>query len=155
SCDLEIDNTTSIFTAAIGMEQDFGILTYDASLARTRSESESPDEYYIQFGQEGGAIVRSPTEGTRARDIPALMAVDTSRTGLTDMYVNSTFRNENVTMAQLNVRMPFRIGSQVNGYFKTGGKLRWLERKNDEEQVGRGGWYYGTTRENPAAIYDS
>lgn len=151
----EIDNTTSIFTAAIGMEQDFGILTYDASLARTRSESESPDEYYIQFGQEGGAIVRSPTEGTRARDIPALMAVDTSRTGLTDMYVNSTFRNENVTMAQLNVRMPFRIGSQVNGYFKTGGKLRWLDRKNDEEQVGRGGWYYGTTRENPAAIYDS
>ena len=40
--------------------------------------------------------------------------------------------------------MPFRLGNSITGHFKTGGKLRWLDRQNDEEQDGRGGLQYGS-----------
>ncbi|HEX7069318.1 MAG TPA: TonB-dependent receptor, partial [Rhodothermales bacterium] len=65
-------------------------------------------------------------------------------TGLNSIFVQSRELNENNTAAQLNVQLPFRIGRQVTGYFKTGGKLRWLDRENDEEQNGRGNLQYGS-----------
>jgi TonB-dependent receptor len=51
---------------------------------------------------------------------------------------------EDETAAQMNVRVPFLLSNSVNGYVKVGGKLRWLDRLNDQSQDGRHGMYSGS-----------
>ncbi len=138
------ENETSIFTGAIGLEQDFNLFRYDVGLARTASRSNSPSDYVWEFMQEGGAFSGAPTPGMHPREVPNLSTVDTSRTGLNNVYVYQTDRDENVTTAQLNIEVPFRLGNQISGLVKTGGKLRWLDRMNDQQQEGAGGMYYGS-----------
>ncbi len=144
---------TSIFTGAIGVEQNFNWIRYDASVARSRSFAESPNNYQWQFSQEGNAFTAAPDRDTQPRDIPAMARVD-SMTALSDIYRFRNEREENVTSAQLNVQMPFRFGNAITGYLKTGGKFRWLDRFNDEEQDGRGGLQYGSGAGSLSAPYE-
>lgn len=135
---------TSIFTGALGVEQDFDRFRYDVGIARTFSRTENPDDYVWTFAQEGNAVRAQPDQDTHPLEIPDMLNVDTLSTGLQDVFVYETTREETETSLQLNVQVPFRLGDRVNGYVKTGGKLRWLERFNDEEQAGRNGLYYGS-----------
>src|SRR5690606_37942027 len=66
------------------------------------------------------------------------------RTGLNNLYVYETDRDESVTTTQLNLQVPFRLVNRVSGHVKTGGKLRLLDRLNDQQQEGAGGLYYGS-----------
>ncbi len=138
------DGTTSIFTGAFGIEQDFNRFRYDASISRTASQSENPDDFTWRFAQEGAAFDIAVDEFTLPTEVQEGAVIDTNTTGLADYYIYSTMREENETAAQLNVQMPFRLGDQVTGYVKAGGKMRWLDRVNDENQIGRGGIYYGS-----------
>lgn len=138
------EGTTSIFTGAIGIEQDFNWIRYDAGFSRTSSQSESPEDFTWRFAQEGNAFQLAVDEFTLPTQVPEAANIDTNATGLAEYYIYGTTREENETAAQLNVQLPFRMGNQVTGYVKAGGKLRWLDRLNDEEQYGRGGIYYGS-----------
>ena len=146
--DTEIsEGTTSIFSGALGAEQDFGWIQYDASLARTTSDTENPDRYTWQFGQEGGVLGPDCVinESTVTADVPYCVVADSTFQRLTSVYVYDETRSENQTMAQLNVEVPFALGSDfLSGTVKTGGKLRWLDRANDQQQVGRAGLEYGS-----------
>lgn len=135
--------TTSIFTGAVGMQQDFDWLRYDVSVARTASRSENPDEKTWVFIQEANAFEGAVGPGTHPNEIPAMATNDSNKTALKEVYVWDTILEENQTSVQLNVEVPFRLGRQVNGYIKMGGKFRWLDRMNDEEQVGRDAFQYG------------
>lgn len=138
------EGTTSIFTGAIGIEQDFNWIRYDAGFSRTSSQSESPEDFTWRFAQEGNAFQLAVDEFTLPTQVPEAANIDTNATGLAEYYIYGTTREESETAAQLNVQLPFRMGNQVTGYVKAGGKLRWLDRLNDEEQYGRGGIYYGS-----------
>jgi TonB-dependent receptor len=133
---------TSLFTGAIGSEQNFNWLRYDMSLARTASRANNPGERTWTFVQENAAF-SGVTNATLANEIPTHATIDTNNTGLSDIYVYDTKRDENQTSIQLNIQMPFRLSNQINGYIKMGGKFRWLDRKNDEDQNGRNGLQYG------------
>ncbi|MDZ7331338.1 MAG: TonB-dependent receptor [candidate division KSB1 bacterium] len=135
--------TTSIFTGAVGARQDFNWIRYDFSVARTASRAESPEDRTWTFVQENAAF-KDVTNETRAKDVPAHATVDSNMTGLSDIYIYDTKRDENQTMVQLNIEVPFRLTKWLSGYLKTGGKLRWLDRTNDENQYGRNGLQYGS-----------
>lgn len=135
--------TTSILTGGVGIEQEFDLLRYDASLSYSSSRTENPEEYTWQFSQEGNVLREIVTEDTRPSDVPDITNVDTL-SGLQEIFVWNTEREENVATAQLNLQLPFQFGTRINGYVKTGGKLRWLDRFNDEEQRGRSGLQYGS-----------
>ncbi len=137
---------TSIFTGAVGVEQDFDWLHYDVSVARTASRTEDPDDRVWNFVQEAVAFDGTVYPYTHPNEIPAMATNDSNLTGLANVWVYDTKREENQTTVQLNVKMPFRLGSLVNGYIKTGGKFRWLDRMNDVEQVGRNGLHYGNNQ---------
>lgn len=147
--------TTSIMTSALGLEQDLGWVLYDIGLARTASRSNSDDDLTWRFGQEGNAFTLAPVDSTTVYDVAMTVKTDSFFTGLTEMYLNDTDRDENVTMAQLNVQVPFRLGNSVNGFVKAGTKFRWLDRMNDLEQEGRGGLYYGSGAGNLSGPLDS
>lgn len=141
------EGTTSIFSAALGAEQNFGWGQYDVSLARTSSEAETPERYTWQFGQEGGVLGPDCVinESTVTADVPYCVEADSTFQRLTSIYVYDEARSETQTMAQLNLQVPFALGDNLlSGYVKTGGKLRWLDRENDQQQVGRAGLEYGS-----------
>ncbi|HLE56405.1 MAG TPA: carboxypeptidase-like regulatory domain-containing protein, partial [Rhodothermia bacterium] len=148
------DGETSIFTGALAVGQDFNWFHYDAGVSRTASRTENPMDYEWRFAQEGDAFDQQPTQGTHPSAIPEFLNIDTTRTGLQNIYVWTTDREENESAVQLNLQFPFRLGSNVNGYLKTGGKLRWLDRFNDEEQDGRNGLYYGSGLGNLSETFE-
>lgn len=137
---------TSIFTGGVGIEQDFDWLKYDLGVARTASRTNNPNERTWHFVQENNGFDFSQIEitpDTPPTLIPTLATNDTFGTALADLWVYDTKRDENQTSFQLNLQMPFHLSRHINGYFKTGGKLRWLDRMNDEERNGRNGLHYG------------
>ena len=137
--------TTSIFTGSLGLEQDFGWIRYDVNLAGTGSRTDRPDERVWTFRETGarfeeGFFVTSETHPTEI--MPHRIPIE-ERTLLLGLYRYDTKREENQTSTQFNIEMPFRLSRQVNGSVKTGARLRWLNRTNDEEQHGRYGLSYG------------
>jgi TonB-dependent receptor len=136
--------TTSIFTGALGIEQDLGFLSYDASISRTASRADNPGERTWRFVQENTSFLTAKvTPETLPSEIPALQTIDTTITGWAQGYIYDTNRKENESAVQLNVKMPFVLTDDISGYVKAGGKMRWLNRSNDEEQNGRDGMQYG------------
>ena len=136
--------TTSIFTGAAGMQQDFGWLSYDFSLARTASRNKNPGDRTWTFVQENAAFQTAKIgPDTAPNQIPLLATIDTTNTGLASGFIYNTKLDENTTALQLNVKVPIRLGTKIKGYIKMGGKFRWLNRRNDQKQDGRDGIQYG------------
>jgi TonB-dependent receptor len=139
-------NDTSILTGALAAEQDFGLFRYDVGISFSTSNAKNPEDLLWRFGKEGDVFTAQPSVETHPNQIPAMVRPDSSM-GLHNLWMRSVEREENVTTAQLNLQAPFRLGSWITGHVRTGAKLRWLDRFNDEEQVGRAGLQYpgGTT----------
>jgi TonB-dependent receptor len=135
---------TQIFTGSLGMKQDFDWIRYDISGAWTASRTKNPNERTWQFVQEYEAFTDTDfPPGTDPKDIVATATNDTFETALAEVWVYDTNREENQQFLELNLEIPFRLSNQINGYLKTGGKLRWLDRMNDVERIGRNGLQYG------------
>lgn len=134
---------TNIFTSALGAEQDFGWMKYDIGASITGSETSAPNEQGFNFVREGGSFVGAVTAETYPTEIPDFATNDSTRIGIQDVYRYDTKRNEDQSTVQFNLQFPFVLSNDFSGYLKTGGKFRWLSRKNNEEQFGRNGLYYG------------
>lgn len=135
--------TTDIYTTAIGAEQDFGWIKYDVGASLSGSKTSAPNEREFNFVREGGAFIGAVTADTHPLDIPSFATNDSTRIGIQDVYRYDSKRNEDQSAIQFNIQLPFIITDDITGYFKTGAKFRWLDRKNDQEQIGRNGLYYG------------
>lgn len=135
--------TTKIFTSTIGIEQDFDRFAFDASVSRLASRRDNSTFNWL-FNQEASGFTGAPDEDTLPTDVPALLNVDSLSTGLQDLFVRDVRLEEDETAVQLNVQVPYYVSDAVSGYVKVGGKLRWLDRLNDETQDGRNGIYYGS-----------
>jgi TonB-dependent receptor len=138
---------TNLFTAALGVTQDFDLFSYDVTLSRTGSYTDDPDNRQWSFSQENNAFPNAPFD-TPPFKLPSLETVDSNKTGFQAAYINSTKRWEYQNSMQLNFKVPFNLLGEVNGYFKFGGSYRWLDRTNDETQWGRDGLQYGQTSVN-------
>lgn len=156
-------STNSIFTGALGLERDFNWINVDASVSRSATLAKNPSNFIYQFDQENAAFIGEPTTSTHPTEIPSMATNDSTLIALQQLFHETTHRNEYVTTTQLNLRFPFHFGDQISGYLKTGGKLRWLDRMNNVERIGRDGLQYGGGRSvfvamdqiNPAYQLDS
>jgi len=145
-------STTSIYTSSVGIKQDFGWMKYDIGAAATGSKTDDPDNYQYRFAQENGAASSSPTATMPLVDAWTLERIDTSLTGLSQIFTYSTNLKERQKMLQLNAQIPFRITDDLAGYIKTGGKFRWLSRDFDQEQWGCGNLQYGGSWTGPVSM---
>ena len=139
----EQNGTTSLFTSALGIEQDFGWLSYDATASRTQSDSESPENIGFTFTDDGSGFEGGQPDrfGVPALNIGPLLRVDSTIT-LSQVYIDDQRLDENQTAFQANIEVPFRLGQWFSGYVKTGGKLRWLDRSFDNNRLARGNLQY-------------
>lgn len=140
---------TSIMTSSLALEQDYKWIRFDVGTSYTLSDVNNPRNYSYRFSQEGNAyqsFQRYP--GMDPREVLPYITPDSSRTGLANLYISELDRNEHNQAAQFNIQAPFRLGDFISGYVKTGGKLRWLQRENNEYQIGEGGMHYNVTETN-------
>ncbi|HKI44563.1 MAG TPA: TonB-dependent receptor [Balneolales bacterium] len=137
----------SIFTGAFGLQRDFNWMSVDIGVSRSGTLAKNPSNYIYQFDQENAAFIGEPTPDTRPSEIPAMATNDSTLIALQQLFHETIHRNENVTGTQLNLKFPFRFSDHISGYLKTGGKLRWLDRMNNVERIGRDGLQYGGGRQ--------
>ncbi len=137
---------TKIFTSALGVHQDFDWIRYDATVSKSGTFNNTPDDRIWQFDQEAGAfsaVAITPT--TPLTMFTQIATVDTNKTQLANVYIYSTRVMENNSSAQFNVQLPFKISEQLSGYIKSGAKFRWLKRSNNQNQEGENGLNYGNS----------
>ncbi len=129
---------TSLVTSALASNQDFGIFKYDGTLSYSRSRSESPENlnFNIQRRGLGYTINADSLFYLPAQQVGTRIRIDSTAV-LESLYATETSLAEDQVGLQLNVEVPFRLGESITGYFKTGGKLRWLDRTYDQNQIGR------------------
>ncbi|MBO8130951.1 MAG: TonB-dependent receptor [Candidatus Marinimicrobia bacterium] len=138
--------TTSLFTGAMGMEQNFGFLSYDFSISRSSSEADMPysGNSIVTFIRERNNLDATKVgPKTDPFDIPDLLTPDSAKTWFSEAYKNSIDRYEKIWSSQLNIKVPYNFGNLLHGYIKFGGKYRHVDRLNDENRVGRWGEQYG------------
>ncbi len=146
---------TNIYTSMLGAHQNFNWIKYDASIGKTGSLNDTPDDRIWQFVQELGASAFPSNvigPNTNLKDIPKLANVDTNYTWLSQIVVNSKRVMENSLSGQFNVEVPFALNEQLNGSFKTGAKFRRISRSNNENQDGAKNLNYGNTPNPNGAI---
>jgi TonB-dependent receptor len=135
---------TSIFTGALGVEQDFSWMQYDFSGSLTNTKTSNPNERTWRFNQEANAFsTYNFPAGTDPRIIPQYANIDTSLTRFAEVWIWDTNRKEKESSTQFNLKFPVSFGNDISGYFKTGAKFRWMSRNNDVEYHGRNGIQYG------------
>ncbi len=135
---------TKIFTSALSAHQDFEWIRYDVAVAKSGTYSNTPNDRIWQFDQEAGAFsTNAITPLTPLTMFPKLASIDTNETQLANVYVYSTRVMENNSSAQFNVKVPFKISEQMDGFLKSGAKFRWLSRSNNQNQQGENGLNYG------------
>jgi TonB-dependent receptor len=135
---------TSVFTGSVSVKQDYDWVRFDAGISRTGSRGRNPNERGWHFSQETGIVYMNiPSKIYDARDIAQYARIDSIDTRLADAYQFDTWRDENQSSVQINVTFPLTVGESVSGYLKAGGKIRGLNRMNDEEVHGISGVQYG------------
>jgi TonB-dependent receptor len=145
--------TTNVFTSALQVHQDFGWIKYDASVAKTGSFNNTPDDRFWQFEQDNGSFPTTAiTPTTPLQEIPRLAVIDTNRTWLAQIISNSYRVMENTSSAQFNVQVPLNFSDQITGFFKAGGKFRWVFRSNNQNQNAAENLQYGNNPNPNGAI---
>jgi TonB-dependent receptor len=144
-------SNSSLYVGGAGVRQDFGWIKYDFSGALTGSENDAPEDYQWRFAQENNASSGKPTAVTPLYDAWQLETVDSTNTGLSQIYQYSTKLTEKQQLLQANVQVPYVLTEDLSGYFKVGGKLKWIDRLYDREQHGCGNLQYGGSWTGPVS----
>jgi TonB-dependent receptor len=128
-------NNTDISVNSLEFKYDFNWLQMDVKVANTASRNELPESPFVEL-KTGPAIPGS-----------AAIAVDTVPESLKTLFVYpgdslvyldninlfSSLYKENQTSITPNLKLPFRLGSWLTGYFKMGGVYRFQKNSNDQK----------------------
>ncbi len=136
-------NTTKIFTTGVNTEQDYGWIKYNVGASYSGSRANNPDDKLWSFVQENNAY--TSTTIRYLKDFQNFTNYNDSATALQYIFGEQITRKENQAVVQLNVQVPFQLTHFLSGYFKMGGKFKYLDRINDEERGGRSNYQYGST----------
>lgn len=146
-------STTNVYTSALAMNQDFEWIKYDASISRSGTATNNPDRRVSEFTQESSALVPDYPLDVPPSELVKYYNIDTIKTNLSALYSYGARTIENTTSAKLNFQLPFKLSDQFTGYIKTGAKLKWVDRSNDQRQYGYSGLQYGSGQSNPVFLY--
>ncbi|RNC84585.1 MAG: TonB-dependent receptor [Balneola sp.] len=153
--DLSIfEGTTEILTTGLSFEKDFEWIRVDGGISRSSSLTKNPRDYFVQFRMEssiaefvqdenGVPIWPLDTLGVQPIGVLPFVQPNDTITVLGATSINSLRQEEINYTNQINFTLPFDLNDQINGHVKFGGKLRWLDRSNDQEGKDRN-WAYMT-----------
>lgn len=146
-------SATNVFTSFVGLNQDFDWIRYDFGISRSGTANSTPERKLAEFTQEQSALLPGSPWDISPFDLVNYYNVDTIITNLSAMYIYGTRTIENTTTTKLNFEIPYILSDQLSGYIKTGAKLKWIDRSNDQSQNGNSGLQYGSGQSNPVFLY--
>ena len=108
---------TDIFTGSLGIQQDFGWMSYDVGVSHNQSLTDNPNEHTWRFVQEAEALLRTDfPPDSNAQVILKYANVDTGLTRTAEVYTYDTKREEKETGLQFNLKFPLSLNKYFNGY---------------------------------------
>ncbi len=125
------NGNTDLAVNALQGRYDFGFMSFDVSAANSYTRNFTPQIANFQFGEGSGIATTSPIN-TPPQDLVNLTRFDSTKSALYVFGYNSADYKENDQKYAANFKIPFTFGSDVSGYFKTGGVFRYNYRTNDE-----------------------
>jgi len=142
---IQNEGNTSIYTGAIGFEQNRQWISYDATVSLSSTRTRAPNRRHWTFVEEPAPLDEefSITSNTHPTEVLQQRIINENRTWLSEIFISDTKREESRQSAEANVKLPFFIGNRIDGYIKTGAKFQWLDRFNDETVHGRAAFQYG------------
>lgn len=128
-----------IFTSSINYEHDFRFFQIDAGAYLTSSLNHHPEDYFWDFMELSAVDVSRMDEVRFAppTKTPTVFRNNIDNTFYNYMSVSNRKTTEGEGSFAANLKVPFRLGSSITGYFKTGGRYRRLEKEHNQEQIGR------------------
>lgn len=149
----QYQSKTNVFTSSLGITQDFDWFKYDVGLSRSGTATDNPDRRVMEFTQEQSALEDGYPKDLSPAELTEYFNVDTIKTNLSALYSYGVRTIENTTTAKLNLEFPIKLHDQISGYIKTGIKLKWVDRSNNQRQYGYSGLQYGSGVSNPVFLY--
>jgi len=135
---------TDLLTNALQGENDFGLFAVDYSISNSVTRVWDPQGYQATFLTQGPfqSAVFNPNQD------PAVVAggrnILWAQTDLQNVGYFSTQYTDRGISGVLNFKVPFTLPSfEASGFFKVGGKIRYIERNNDQNNVNPQTFYGG------------
>lgn len=126
------ESTNTVLASSLsGKHTFFNILEFDWAGGFSQSNNMKPLEDRFQFRELGAFNVNDES------DYDVIIGAAKNRldqTWLKRGYLDSEDVSDRNLNMQANLKVPFRLGSQIDGYLKAGGKYRQLKRENDLTQ---------------------
>jgi len=125
----EGDNDVDVALNSLGYSNDFGFMSVEVKAANNYSRNNLPYSPQFDFTQTKG--VGSARANTIPEDlVNQINYRGVSGTTLTSISLFSTDYKENGQTYKVDLKFPFTFGSDISGYFKTGGQYDYKQHKN-------------------------
>ncbi len=126
------DITTDLLSTELSGEYQVGPAFVEFGLGRAISNRDTPYDNRYGFSQRNGFVTEGLTETAGPEVIPSFAAEDLEDTSFSSASFRQNRSREKDLSASLNITIPYAIGKNIAGSFKTGGKLVNKDRLNDE-----------------------
>jgi TonB-dependent receptor len=139
----EIENELQLTSFILQGEHTVGRGILDWALATSESIGETPYDFDILFENNSQIFDPSLNNDSHPRNYYESATVDLSNTYLRGVDFRTSSTNERTNTFALNYKIPFLLGDNVKGYFKTGGKYIQIDRSRDEDLLSENFYYLG------------
>lgn len=128
------DRFINLFTSSLRGEHPIAGAMVDWQVSHSTSLQKQPYAHYARF-QELGAYENGLVDDRGPELIPQFARNDLSSTWFQYATFNPERTSDRDLTAELNVQVPFTIGSSAAGYVQLGGKHRSKNRTNDPDEL--------------------
>lgn len=131
-----VESETDILSSRISGEHDFNIALVEWRFSRNSSKKDTPYDHDVSFRELGAfeAALINTTDGPAS--IPPAAFNELENTGWNGSSFERTDNHEQDYSSQLDITVPLRIGNQISGDLKLGGKGLVKERERNGREWG-------------------
>jgi TonB-dependent receptor len=137
------DNEISLGTFALSGEHPLGKVKLDWNISQSRSEGSTPYNFQMRFRTASSPFDASLDPNDHPRTFFSHAIPNLSETLLVgnDYFQRNTL--ETSTTGLVNLEIPLKLGKDIGGYFKFGGKYYSVDRSRDVVQQTESFYYLG------------
>jgi len=138
-----IDNSLDLYTGAFNGEHTLGKLFVNWNLSASRTEGSTPYDFEIRFVDNTQAFDPSLDREGHPRTFFAAANPNLQEAFLSRNDLDITNTLEETKTAQINLKLPIKLGDGIGGYFKFGGKYFIADRDRSVSRRSENFYYLG------------
>ncbi len=139
----DIENELQLTSFSLLGEHLVGKSTVDWAIATSESKGRTPYNFEMLFENTFQVFESSLDAQSHPRNFYESATPDLERSYLRTANFETSSTNERTNTFALNYKLPFTLGDNLKGYFKTGGKFISITRSRDEDLLSEDFYYLG------------